>query len=150
MPLDLSSHSKIDRICIIKLTKIIKSVDAGCAKTSQLELHKLYFDYPIILLFRGILILQFFRHGDFQQKKLAASAVKDVKWQRLLAFLASSLWRREDSSGWLAWGASRVKRLDMRDDTRVDNGDITKYTPEKIFMPKRSLKCFTHHWTWLR
>ena len=91
MPLDLSSHSKIDRICIIKLTKIIKSVDAGCAKTSQLELHKLYFDYPIILLFRGILILQFFRQGDFQQKKLPASSVKDVKWRRLLAFLASSL-----------------------------------------------------------
>ena len=94
MPLDLSSHSKIDRICIIKLTKIIKSVDAGCAITSQLELHKLYFDYPIILLFRGnidIMILQFLQHGDFQQKKLAASAVKDVKWRGLLAFLASSL-----------------------------------------------------------
>lgn len=91
MPWDLSSHSKIDRICIVKLTKIIKSVDAGCAKTSQLELHKLYFDYPIILLFRGTLILQFFQHCDFQQKKLPL-LVKDVKWRGLLAFLASSLW----------------------------------------------------------
>lgn len=131
MPSDLSSHSKIDRICIIKLTKIVKSVDAGCAKTSQLELHKLYFDYPIILLFRGILILQFFQHSDFQQKKLPGSAVKDVKWRGLLAFLASSLWTREDSSGCLTWGASSVstvRRLDTRDDTRVDNGHIRKYT----------------------
>ena len=71
---------------------------------------------------------------DFQQKKL--SAVKDVKWQPE----ALGIFGIKPPRGleWMA-GASRVKRLDIRDDTRVDNSHIRKYLEKKRQKVKATL-----------